>query len=302
MLKLAANKYPACDGFMCLGIRTSGGLCELLDSIKCASALFAAEGSRCSMDPSLCSDCSAVWKQFHISETYIAFLFRVAHAAKRLYRFLAWPPSFACVWQGAGVPISASVLGDCASSIAVTGPGTDLGCLVFHWVFLPLWCASFARSFPTAKLAYCPTHCNTSHLTSVSLTSVRWNASSIFHCLTNMRSNNEGSVRFEVITAVTMKNAVFWDIKKTVRSSQETHYVSVTEASLLMLCRIWGFHGGGYEECRLLGYKTPVRTSQGTNNVSATESSRLILCKIWGFHSGGYEECHFLGCDTMWFF
>jgi hypothetical protein len=24
-----------------------------------------------------------------------------------------------------------------------------------------------------------------------------------------------------------------------------------------VLCKIWGFHGGGYEECRLLGYKNP---------------------------------------------
>jgi hypothetical protein len=26
-------------------------------------------------------------------------------------------------------------------------------------------------------------------------------------------------------------------------------------------CKILGFHGGDYEECRLLGYKNPVRTS-----------------------------------------
>jgi hypothetical protein len=25
-------------------------------------------------------------------------------------------------------------------------------------------------------------------------------------------------------------------------------------------CKICGFHGGHYEECRLLGYKNPVRT------------------------------------------
>jgi hypothetical protein len=31
-----------------------------------------------------------------------------------------------------------------------------------------------------------------------------------------------------------------------------------------MLCKIWGFHGDDYEECRLLGYKNPVRTSQET--------------------------------------
>jgi hypothetical protein len=38
-----------------------------------------------------------------------------------------------------------------------------------------------------------------------------------------------------------------------------------------MLCKIRGFHGGNYEECRLLGYKNPVRTSQVTHYVSATE-------------------------------
>jgi hypothetical protein len=48
-------------------------------------------------------------------------------------------------------------------------------------------------------------------------------------------------------------------------------------------CKISGFHGGHYEECRLLGYNTPVRTSQETHYVSVAESSRLMLCKIWGF-------------------
>jgi hypothetical protein len=32
-----------------------------------------------------------------------------------------------------------------------------------------------------------------------------------------------------------------------------------------MLCNVRGFHGGDYEECRLLGYKNPVRNSQETN-------------------------------------
>jgi hypothetical protein len=48
-----------------------------------------------------------------------------------------------------------------------------------------------------------------------------------------------------------------------------------------MLCKISGFHGGDYEECRLLGYKNPVSTSQETHYVSATESSQLMLCKIF---------------------
>jgi hypothetical protein len=83
-----------------------------------------------------------------------------------------------------------------------------------------------------------------------------------------------------------------------VRTSQETHYVSTTESSRLKLCKIWGFHGGDYEECRLLGYKNPVRTSQETHHISAIEPSRLKLCKIWGFHCGNYEDCRLLGYKT----
>jgi hypothetical protein len=43
-----------------------------------------------------------------------------------------------------------------------------------------------------------------------------------------------------------MKNAVFWHIKK-VRTSQDTHCLSATEPNQLMLCKILGFDGGGYE-------------------------------------------------------
>jgi hypothetical protein len=59
-----------------------------------------------------------------------------------------------------------------------------------------------------------------------------------------------------------------------VRTSQETHYVSATEFSQLMLSKICDFQGGDYEECRLLGYKNPVRTSQETHYFSTTEPSR----------------------------
>jgi hypothetical protein len=48
----------------------------------------------------------------------------------------------------------------------------------------------------------------------------------------------------------------------------------------LYLCKVWGFHGGDYEECHLLGHKNPVLTSQVTHYVSATEPSRLKLRKI----------------------
>jgi hypothetical protein len=67
-----------------------------------------------------------------------------------------------------------------------------------------------------------------------------------------------------------------------------------------MLCKIWGFHGSDYEECRLLGYKNSVHTSQETHYVSTTESSQLMLCKIWGFHGSDYEECRLLICYAVW--
>jgi hypothetical protein len=63
-----------------------------------------------------------------------------------------------------------------------------------------------------------------------------------------------------------------------------------------MLCKIWDFHGGDYEECFLLGYKNPVSTSQETHYFFATESSPLMLCKILGFLGDNYEECRLLGC------
>jgi hypothetical protein len=67
------------------------------------------------------------------------------------------------------------------------------------------------------------------------------------------------------------------------------------QTAIRRLCKIRGFHGGHYEECRLLRYKIPVCTSQETQYFSTTESSQLMLCKIWGFHDGDYEECRLLG-------
>jgi hypothetical protein len=58
-------------------------------------------------------------------------------------------------------------------------------------------------------------------------------------------------LRFEVFTAVTIKNVVSWD-KNPVHISQERHYVSAIELSRLILCKIWGLHGGDCTECCLL--------------------------------------------------
>jgi hypothetical protein len=73
----------------------------------------------------------------------------------------------------------------------------------------------------------------------------------------------------------------------------------VTEIALLIR-KIWGSHGGDYEECRLLGYINSVRNSQETHYVSTTEPSRLMLGKIWGSHGGDYEEWRLLGCYAVW--
>jgi hypothetical protein len=48
-----------------------------------------------------------------------------------------------------------------------------------------------------------------------------------------------------------MKNVVFWDIETSSYFTGDT-YVSATETSRLMLCKILGFHSGDYEKYRLL--------------------------------------------------
>jgi hypothetical protein len=105
-------------------------------------------------------------------------------------------------------------------------------------------------------------------------------------------------VRFENFTAVTEKFRIL-GYGNLVRTVQETQYVSATESSQLMLCKIWAFHGGDYEKFRILGYGNLVRTVQETQYVSATESSRLMLCKIWGFHGGDYEKFRILGYGNL---
>jgi hypothetical protein len=64
-----------------------------------------------------------------------------------------------------------------------------------------------------------------------------------------------------------------------------------------MLCKIWGFHGGDYEACRLLGYKVPVRDSHTLRLRYRVKP--VIPCKIWGFHGCDYEECRLLGCNVL---
>jgi hypothetical protein len=67
--------------------------------------------------------------------------------------------------------------------------------------------------------------------------------------------------------------------KNAVRTSQETHYIPVTEPSRLNLCNIWGFHGGDYEECRLLGYETLFLTFNswiGSDRIGSNQLSQFF--------------------------
>jgi hypothetical protein len=70
-----------------------------------------------------------------------------------------------------------------------------------------------------------------------------------------------------------MKN-VFWGVKS--EFVRHRRHITTPLPSQLMLCKISGFRGGDYEECRLLGYENPVRMSQKTHYSSATDPSRLI--------------------------
>jgi hypothetical protein len=76
--------------------------------------------------------------------------------------------------------------------------------------------------------------------------------------------NSLSCIRFNVFTEVTVKNPALWDIK-TQLVPHRKYYVSATEHTRLMLCKIWGFQDGDYEECCLLGYINQVSTSQETH-------------------------------------
>jgi hypothetical protein len=59
-----------------------------------------------------------------------------------------------------------------------------------------------------------------------------------------------------------------------IESDWRTHGVSLLRNQFPKHCylyKIWGFHGGDYEEYRLLGHKNPVYTSHETHYVSTTE-------------------------------
>jgi hypothetical protein len=62
---------------------------------------------------------------------------------------------------------------------------------------------------------------------------------------------------------VTLKNAVFWDVKTQFVLTEDILRLRY-KTSQLMLCMISRFHGGDYEECHFLRYKNSVRILQET--------------------------------------
>jgi hypothetical protein len=73
----------------------------------------------------------------------------------------------------------------------------------------------------------------------------------IKHCSMNHTAFCSGVVAQYVMFSV--EECRLLGYKNPVRTSQETHYVSATETSQLILCKMRRIHGNDYEECRLLG-------------------------------------------------
>jgi hypothetical protein len=51
---------------------------------------------------------------------------------------------------------------------------------------------------------------------------------------------------------MTMKNAVFWDMKPNSYLTESTLLLRYSAQPVNIISTISGFHGGDYEECRLL--------------------------------------------------
>jgi hypothetical protein len=92
------------------------------------------------------------------------------------------------------------------------------------------------------------------------ITSRRMVSSGMLRRVTLVRADvsEEPSATFTRVTRIcelgtTLAATRNWHtLRRNTNTSNLTHYISATEPSQLMLCKIWGFHSSDYEECRLL--------------------------------------------------
>jgi hypothetical protein len=97
-----------------------------------------------------------------------------------------------------------------------------------------------------------------------------------------------------------MKNGVFWDTKPQFLL-QRRHITSTLQGpSQLMLCKISGFHGCDYVECRLLGYKNPVSTSQETLRIRYRAQPVKCYVRFEVFTAVTMKNVCVLGCYAVW--
>jgi hypothetical protein len=79
-----------------------------------------------------------------------------------------------------------------------------------------------------------------------------------------------------------------------VRTSQETHYLSATESSQLMLCKIWGLSWRWLWRMSRSGIYKPSSYQTGDTLRLRYKAQLDNSIKIWGSHGSDYEEFHLL--------
>jgi hypothetical protein len=111
-------------------------------------------------------------------------------------------------------------------------------------------------------------------------------------------SSQKYMLRFEVLTAVTMKNAVFWMSRRWNVSPPSSEWIA------LFLGRwfSWPWRWERYvpSKSRFLQEPHDVTSQKAAFFKRLSESTHLTQCKIWGFHGGDYEEWCLLGCYAVW--
>jgi hypothetical protein len=97
---------------------------------------------------------------------------------------------------------------------------------------------------------------------------------------------------------VTMKNAVFWDIKTQFQSHRRHITCSLQSPAGYFYVRFEVFTAVTMKNAVFWDTKAQFILHRKHYYVSAKESSRLMICKTLSFHGGDYEECLLLGHEN----